>query len=83
MAIAALGASFVVPVVVSLAGKRAGAFAGRAAAYVLTLGYAGFLIGPSLVGILGEVAGLRAALVVIPLAAAVIAIASRSRVASG
>ena len=79
MAVAALGASFVVPVVVSLAGERAGAFAGRAASYVLTLGYAGFLIGPSVVGILGELAGLRAALFVIPLSAAVIAVASRSR----
>ena len=78
MAIAALGASFVVPVVVSLAGHRAGPFAGRAASYVLTLGYAGFLIGPSLVGILGELAGLRVALAVIPLAAGIIALASRS-----
>ena len=51
---AALGASFVVPVVVSMAAGRAGPNAGRAASYVLTLGYAGFLVGPSLVGILGE-----------------------------
>ena len=56
MAIAALGASFVVPVVVSLAVARADQYAGQAASYVLTLGYAGFLIGPSLVGILGELA---------------------------
>ena len=83
MAVAALGASFVVPVVVSLAGRRAGAFAGRAASYVLSLGYAGFLIGPSLVGVLGEVAGLRIGLAVIPLAAATIALASRGRVARG
>lgn len=81
MALAALGASFVVPVVVSLAGRRAGPYAGRAASYVLTLGYAGFLIGPSLVGILGELVGLRAALVVIPVGAAVIALASRTRAA--
>jgi MFS family permease len=81
MAVAALGASFVVPVVVSLAGHRAGAHAGRAASYVLTLGYAGFLIGPSLVGILGELAGLRVALVVIPVGAAIIALASRTRAA--
>lgn len=78
MAVAALGASFVVPVVVSLAGRRAGAHAGQAASNVLTLGYAGFLIGPSLVGILGELAGLRAALVVIPVGAAIIALASRT-----
>jgi hypothetical protein len=83
MAVAALGASFVVPVVVSLAGRRAGAHAGRAASYVLSLGYAGFLIGPSLVGILGELAGLRVGLIVVPLAAGVIALASRGRVARG
>ena len=81
MAVAALGASFVVPVVVSLAGRRAGAHGGRAASYMLSLGYAGFLIGPSLVGVLGEVAGLRVGLIVIPVAAATIAIASRGRVA--
>lgn len=81
MAVAALGASFVVPVVVSLAADRAGGYAGRAASYVLTLGYAGFLVGPSLVGILGELAGLRVALTVVPLAATIIVAASRTRVA--
>jgi MFS family permease len=82
MALAALGASFVVPVVVSLAAGRAGRHAGRAASYVLTLGYAGFLVGPSLVGMLGELAGLRVALAVVPVAALVIAAASRTRVAT-
>ena len=81
MALAALGASFVVPVVVSMAAGRAGPNAGRAASYVLTLGYAGFLVGPSLVGILGEVSSLRIALAVVPLAAILIAIASRTRLA--
>jgi hypothetical protein len=83
MAVAALGAAFVVPVVVSLAARRAGAHAGRAASYVLTLGYAGFLVGPSLVGIGGEMFGLRAALVVVPVAAALVALGSRTRVARG
>lgn len=82
MAVGALGASFIVPVVVSLAARRAGEHAGRAASYVLTLGYAGFLIGPSLVGILGEFVGLRVALAVVPAAAAIILIASRTRVAT-
>ena len=81
MGIAALGASFVVPVVASLAARRAGPHAGRAASYVLTLGYAGFLVGPSLVGIVGELAGLRVALAVVPLAAVVILAVSRSSVA--
>ena len=83
MAVAALGASFVVPVVVSLAAERAGPHSGRAASYVLTIGYAGFLVGPSLVGILGELAGLRVALAVVPAAALVIAVASRTGVAHG
>ncbi|MCA1587464.1 MAG: MFS transporter [Chloroflexi bacterium] len=81
MAAAALGASFVVPVVVSLAARRAGPHAGRAASYVLTLGYSGFLVGPSLVGIGGEVFGLRIALVVVPVAAAFIVLGSRTGVA--
>ena len=83
MAAAALGASFVVPVVVSLAARRAGPYAGRGASYVLTLGYAGFLVGPSLVGIGGELVGLRAALVVVPVSAALIALGSRTSVARG
>jgi MFS family permease len=81
MALAALGASFIVPVVVSLAAARAGGHAGRAASYVLSLGYAGFLVGPSLVGILGEVAGLRVALMVVPAAGLIVALASRTSVA--
>lgn len=83
MGIAALGAAFVVPVVVSLAADRAGAHAGRAASYVLTLGYAGFLVGPSLIGVLAEIAGLRVALGVVPLAALLIVAASRTRVIRG
>lgn len=83
MAMAALGAAFIVPVVVSLAARRAGVHAGRAASYVLTLGYAGFLVGPSLVGILGELFGLRVALLVVPVAALVVVAASRSGVARG
>ena len=79
MAVAALGASFIVPVAVSLAARRAGGHAGRAASYVLTLGYAGFLVGPSLVGIVGELAGLRVALGVVPVAGAVVAAASLTR----
>lgn len=82
MAVAALGASFVVPVVVSLAGRRAGQYAGRASSSMLALGYAGFLIGPSLVGMLGELAGLRIALLVVPLSAGIIAVSSRGRTVS-
>jgi hypothetical protein len=80
MAIAALGGSFVLPVILSLAAGRAGAFAGRAASYVFSLGYTGFLVAPTVVGVLGELGGLRVALLVIPVGGAVIALASRSRI---
>ncbi|MCV0402373.1 MAG: MFS transporter [Chloroflexi bacterium] len=80
---AALGAAFMVPVVISLAGQRAGRHAGRAASYVLSLGYAGFLLGPSAVGIIGEAAGLRAGLAVIPVAAALVVVLSRTRLVRG
>jgi MFS family permease len=76
MAVAALGAAFIVPVAVSLAAARAGGHAGRAASYVLTVGYGGFLIGPSLVGLVGEVAGLRVALAVVPIVGLVVAASS-------
>jgi hypothetical protein len=81
MAVAALGGSFVLPVLLSLAAGRAGAFAGRAASYVFSLGYIGFLVAPTTVGLLSEAGGLRAGLLVIPVAGAIIALASRTRVA--
>jgi MFS family permease len=76
MGVAALGAAFIVPVAVSLAAARAGGHAGRAASYVLTVGYAGFLVGPSLVGLVGEVAGLRVALAVVPIVGLIVAASS-------
>jgi hypothetical protein len=80
MAIAALGGSFVLPVILSLAAGRAGPFAGRAASYVFSLGYSGFLLAPTVVGLLSELGGLRVGLLVIPVAGGVIALASRSRI---
>ena len=81
MALAALGGSFVLPMILSLAGGRAGAHAGRAASYVFSLGYVGFLVAPTLVGGLSELGGLRLGLLVIPVAGATIALASRTRLA--
>jgi len=77
MAVAALGGSFVLPVLLSLAAVRAGAFAGRAASYVFSLGYVGFLVAPTVVGLLSELGGLRIGLLVIPIGGGVIALASR------
>ena len=81
MAVAALGGSFVLPMILSLAGRRAGAHAGRAASYVFSLGYVGFLVAPTLVGGLSELGGLRLGLLVIPVAGLTIALASRARIA--
>jgi hypothetical protein len=81
MALAALGTSFTLPLILSLAAGRSGAHAGRAASYVFSLGYTGFLVAPTVVGLLSEAAGLRAGLVVIPVAGAIVVLASRSSVA--
>ena len=81
MALAALGSSFTLPLLLSLAAGRSGAHAGRAASYVFSFGYTGFLVAPTMVGFLSEAAGLRVGLLVIPVAGAIIALASRSRLA--
>ncbi|GIH71934.1 MFS transporter [Sphaerimonospora thailandensis] len=56
------GLSCIVPQVFSAAGHRDPAQAGRALAAVASLGYAGFLTGPVLIGALAELVGLPRAL---------------------
>jgi fucose permease len=79
MALAALGTSFLVPVILSLAARRAGHHAGRAASYVVSMGYTGLLVAPTVVGFVSEAAGLRTGLLVIPIAGLAIVAASRTR----
>ena len=67
-----LALSAVVPVAFSVAGDLAPRRAGGAISVVTTLGYGGFLLGPVLVGGLAEILGLRAALVTIAVAGALI-----------
>ena len=50
------------PVVLSAAGRTPGLAAGTAIAAVATAGYSGFLVGPPLIGLAAEVAGLRVGL---------------------
>lgn len=52
----------VVPVVFSLAGDAAPGRSGGASSVITTIGYAGFLIGPGLIGAVAEVTSLRLAL---------------------
>jgi MFS family permease len=67
-----LALSAVVPVAFSVAGDLAPGRAGGAISVVTTLGYGGFLLGPVIVGGLGEVLGLRTALGAIAVAGCLI-----------
>jgi MFS family permease len=71
-ALMGLGLSVVFPLALRTAG-RAGA-AGPALAAVSTVGYTGFLAGPPLIGLVGELIGLRGALALVCLACAVAAL---------
>ncbi len=67
-----LGAGNIAPVLFSAAG-RAGTAASTGIAAVATLGYAGMLVGPALIGGMAELSGLRWALLLLALALGVIA----------
>ncbi|MFC5848424.1 MFS transporter [Deinococcus petrolearius] len=70
-ALAGLGLSNVVPVMYGVAGH---ALAGRGIARVATIGYAGFLLGPPAIGFAADHWGLRAALLLALLGAALVAV---------
>jgi MFS family permease len=55
----------VVPVVFSLAGDAAPGRSGGASSVITTIGYAGFLVGPGLIGAVAELTSLRLALATI------------------
>ncbi len=59
------GLSSVFPIVISAAGRSSDTSSGNAIAAVATCGYVGFLVGPPAIGFLAQVAGLRAALLLI------------------
>jgi len=70
-AILGLGASVVVPVALSLTGRQAApAVRGRAVARATVVGYLGFFLGPPTMGLMAELAGLRASYGLIALALA-------------
>jgi len=63
IALAGLGTSVCAPVLIGIAGARAGAAArASAVSIVTTLAYLGFLVGPAAVGLAADAASLRAAL---------------------
>ncbi len=64
----ALGLSVMFPIGISLAGDRERGGSGAVASAVIGVGYAGFLIGPALIGGIAEVASLRVALLTVAVA---------------
>lgn len=74
----AIGLSSLFPIAISMAGTLHGGGRGRSAATVMTLGYAGFLVGPALIGGMAGLTSLRLALLVVAVAGLVtIVIAAR------
>ncbi len=73
LALAGIGIGNTVPILFAGGGRLESDAPGRGIAAVTTLGYAGFLAGPPLIGFLAEVTGLTAALGLIVLASLVIA----------
>ncbi|UFN47261.1 MFS transporter [Roseomonas sp. OT10] len=74
LALVGLGLSNAAPVLFTAAGRAGGATPGRGVAAVATLGYAGMLAGPPLIGFLAQGASLRVALLLLALAPALIAL---------
>lgn len=73
LAVCGLGVANIIPVIFSAAGRLGDADGGRTMSRVLTMGYAGILIGPALIGFVAELATLRAALFLVVAAMILIA----------
>ncbi|MDX1541529.1 MAG: MFS transporter, partial [Geminicoccaceae bacterium] len=71
-----IGIACTFPITLQIA-TRTSARPGHAIAAVCTLGYTGFLIGPPVIGLLGEATSLTGALVLLPALALLIAALSR------
>ncbi len=75
-----LGASNIVPVLYSGLGRQSDMPPGLAVAAVTALGYSGILIGPALIGVVAEAAGLATALLAV--AALLVGVAACARIAA-
>jgi MFS family permease len=69
-----LALSVVAPLAFSLAGEARPAEAGRASSVITTIGYAGFLFGPGIIGTVAEAATLRIGLLAVVVAGLSIAV---------
>ncbi|AGT09872.1 MFS transporter [Paracoccus aminophilus] len=68
LAICGFGAANIIPVIFSEAGRLGNADGGKTMSRVLTMGYAGILIGPALIGFVAEHATLRLGLSIVIIA---------------
>jgi fucose permease len=78
LALAGIGLGNAAPILFAGGGRLEPGAPGRGIAAVTTLGYAGFLAGPPLIGFIAELTGLSLALGVIVVAALIIALSARS-----
>lgn len=79
-AVVGAGLAGIFPVVLSAAGRISGIAAGPALAFVSTLGYTGFLIGPPVIGLSADVVGLSVSLWgVVALGGVIVALAGSVR----
>ncbi len=74
-----LGASNIVPVIFSAAGRQTRMPAGLAIASVTTMGYAGVLVGPAIIGLIAQYAGLKLAFTLLALAYLFVGLAGSRR----
>ncbi|BCG82213.1 hypothetical protein MesoLj113b_57550 [Mesorhizobium sp. 113-3-3] len=78
LTVCGLGLANVVPTLFAAAGRAGGASAARAMSIVTTMGYAGLLLGPGLLGLIAHVSSLAVSFCVILLAFIAISVSARS-----
>jgi MFS family permease len=77
-ALLGIGVGGVVPMILSAAGAIRGVDTGRAVAAVAGFGWAGYVVGPVVIGALASTTTLRTALFIIPALMAIVAVATRT-----
>ncbi|TIS13435.1 MAG: MFS transporter [Mesorhizobium sp.] len=78
LAICGLGLANVVPTLFAAAGRAGGTSAARAMSIVTTMGYAGLLLGPGLLGFIAQISSLVGSLSVILMAFVAVSASARS-----
>ncbi|ETA71296.1 MULTISPECIES: MFS transporter [Mesorhizobium] len=78
LAICGLSVANLVPLAFAAAGRSGGAFAGRAMSIVTTMGYAGLLLGPAVLGFVAQASSLSVTFMLIAAAFILVALATRA-----